>query len=299
MSVPRNLALLTALCCASSFSAADQAINQFELKDLEVEVGQWEFQSQNAHVWGHPRRKFLEEQPGEFEYDDNALGQQRHAVEMEYGATAWMRNRIGIEFEKERLDDPPTFSMRDDFSALVLDEIAAEVVVVFVPTDARPQGQGWDIGWGLGMLIEYQYLVDPDEADSIVVGPIIELDWRRWNIVVNPTLVQFFGGEGDDEKLDFTYAAHLLFDASSSWDVGVELYGTIDRLGNTGTPPEEVQLFGDHDLIRLGPIAYCKHAFGFDAGDDPQTLVVGVGLFFGLNEATPDYSFKWSVEFEF
>ena len=143
------------------------------------------------------------------------------------------------------------------------------------------------------------YVVDPTEADSVVFGPIFELDRRKWNIVVNPTLVQFFGGEGDDEKMDFAYAGHFMYKVSQSWDIGVEVYGTIDRLGDTGTPSEEVQLFGDHDLLRIGPIAYYKHKFQTDSGNDPQALSIGLGMFFGLNRATPDYSLKWSVEFEF
>ena len=130
---------------------AGPAINQFEVKDLEIEIGQWEFQSQNAHSWSQPRRRYIEVEEGEFEYDDNTVVRQRHALEIEVGTFSWMRNRLGIEFEKERVDDPGTFAMRDDFDSLELEEIAAEAVVVFVPVDR--------FGVGVGMLFEYQYLL--------------------------------------------------------------------------------------------------------------------------------------------
>ena len=60
---------------------------------------------------------------------------------------------------------------------------------------------------------------------------------------------------------------------------------------------EEASLFADHDLNRLGPSAYYQHIFA--GGEDQQVLSNGVGLFFGMNDNTPDYTFKWSVEFEF
>ena len=114
-----------------------------------------------------------------------------------------MRNRLGIEFEKERLDDPVTFAMRDDFDSLKLEEIAAEAVVVFVPEDR--------FGIGVGFLVEYQHLLESDESDSIVIGPIFETSWDAWSVVLNPAFMQFFGVEGNDDKLEFTYGAHILY----------------------------------------------------------------------------------------
>lgn len=274
--------LLHAIC-----SSAGPAVNQFEVKNLDVELGQWEFQSQNAHPWRPPARKFVEEEPGDFEYDDNSIVKKRHALEIEFGTTEWMRNRVGVEFEQERLDDPATFASRDDFDSLRLDEIAIEALVVLVTQDK--------FGLGIGLLAEYQYQLESDEADSIVFGPIFETNFNAWNLVVNPTFVQFFDSEGQDDKLDFAYAAHILYGGIDNWNLGLEFYGTIDRLGNSGKRNEEARLFGDHDLHRLGPIVYYIHS-GYR---DEQELALGLGLFFGLNAATPDFTLKWSVEYEF
>ncbi len=266
---------------------ATPAVNQFEIKDLEIEVGVWEFQSQNAHTWGQPKRRFIEESPGAFEYDDNSVVQQRHALEIEVGSFAWMRNRIGIEFEKERLEEPATFSERNGFDSLKLEEIAAEAVIVFVDEER----------FGIGLLIEYQHVLEAEEADSIVFGPILAHSWGRWDIVLNPAFVQFFGGEDNDDKLDFTYGAHILYTVSPALTLGLESYGTIDRLGATGDGGETAMRFGDHDLHRLGPIAYYRKIFHGE--EDEHTLTLGLGLFFGLNQYTPDATFKWSIEYEF
>ena len=269
--------------------AGGPAVNQFEVKDLDVEVGQWEFQSQNAYSWGQPNRKFIEAEPGEFEFDENSVIRQRYALELEVGVTNWLRTRFGIEFEQERVDDPVTISERNEFESLKLDEFALEGVAVFVPIEDK------GIGWGI--LAEYQFVRDRSEADSLVLGPILESQFGDWWMLFNPALVQFFNGDEKDDKLDFTYAMQIGYELSNQWDIALEAYGTIDRLGNTGNPSEEAKQFGDHDLHRLGPIAYFNQLF--DVNEESQLLSIGLGIFVGLNSDTPDTTLKWSLEYEF
>jgi len=135
---------------------AGPGINQFEVKDLEVEVGRWEVQSQNAYSWNQPQRESIEEPPGEIVFDENTVVERRHAL---------------------------------------------------------------------------------------------------------------------------------------------EAYGTVDCIGNSGRPGEETELFGDHDQHRVGPIAYYQREFG--RGDDPSELRLGIGILAGLNNHTPDGTFKLSIEYEF
>lgn len=160
--------ILTGSCIISFASHSSPTINQFEIKDLDVEVGQWEFQSQNAYSWDQPRRQFIEDEPSNFEYDDNSVVSARHALEAEVEVVDWLRMRVGVEFEKERLDDPPALFLRDDFDALKLEEIAVEWVAVFIPVEP--------LGVGLGLLVEYQQLLESEEPNSFVVGPIVETD---------------------------------------------------------------------------------------------------------------------------
>ena len=73
---------------------AGPAIGQFEVKDLEIEVGTIEFQSQNAHSFNQPNRKYIHND-GEFKFDDNEYIKQRHALEIEVSLTDYMRSRLG------------------------------------------------------------------------------------------------------------------------------------------------------------------------------------------------------------
>ena len=285
----RRLWCPAAGCALALAGGADPAINQFEVKDLEVEVGRFEFQSQNAHAWNQPSRAFVARPPGDFEYDDNAVVSQRHALELKVGIVEWLRSRVGVEFEKERLDEPPAFSMRDDFDALTLEELAIETMIVLVPVDDRRIG--------IGLLAEYQQVLEGSEPNSFVFGPIVEVRNTIWSLILNPTFVQFFNGDDGDDNLDFTYAAQIAYQASESWELALEAYGTVERLGSTGAPTAAGRLFGDHDLHRLGPMAYYQQGFG--SADGGQLLTIGSGVLFGLNDATADYTLKWSVELDF
>ncbi len=289
--------LLRATCLAATLPGfatpagvyAEPAVNQFEVKDLDVEVGRWEFQSQNAYSWGQPERKFLGLGPDEFVFDINSVARQRYALEMELGITPRFRSRVGIEFEQQRVDDPGTPAGRHDFGDLELEELAIEGVWVFLPP--RPSS------FGLGLLAEYQYTVDSDESDSLVLGPIVETRGERWSLLLNPAVVQFFGGERDDDKLDFAYALQLAYSASDAWLLALEAYGTVERIGDTGAAGVETRLFGDHNLHRLGPIAYYQRDVG--SGAEPSELSLGIGLFIGLNDNTADGTLKFSIEYEF
>ncbi len=290
-----NSSLKTALCLLcftvniTIAQAEGPAVFQFEVKDLDIEVGQWEFQSQNANSWGQPNREFIEVEPGVFEFDENTVIGQRYALELSFGVTEWFRTRFGIEYEEERVDEPASLSERNEFESLKLGELAVEGVFVFIPIEE--QGVGW------GMLAEYQFVRDRSEADSFVLGPIVEAQFSDWWILLNPALVQFFNGAEKDDKLDFTLAMQIGYELSDNWDIALESYSTIDRLGNTGNPSEEAKQFGDHDLHRAGPIAYFSQELGDD--EDRQLLSIGLGLFIGLNSDTPHTTLKWSLEYEF
>lgn len=314
-----NLLVALAVVCAPASAIAGPAIGQFELKDLEAEPGKMEFQSQNAHSWGQPSRKVARDDAGDRIFDDNSVARQRHALEMEGSLTNFLRMRLGIEYEKERLDDVDDPALANAFSDLKLDEVAVEVVTIF----SRVPEAG---GIGFGALVEFEAPVGGgDDLNSIVFGPIVEAKFGPWGAVANLLAVHHFGN-GDtsgavperDEKWDFAYATQVSYQANENWMFTIEAYGTVDRIGNSGTPGEEREAFGDHDQHRAGPIIYYAFSPGSnrpvspsglgaaegedgdnDEDDDEVEVTLGVGMLFGLNENTPDQTLKWSLEIEF
>lgn len=300
----------------SGGAVAGPAINQFEVKDLDSAPGDFEFQSQNAYSTGQPRRRFIDNGGGDIDFDDNTVIRQREALEVQVGITDWFRVRVGVEFEQERLDDPATFAEAQRFGDLQIDEVAFEGVVVFV----KPKSEGV----GLGLLVEYGLPVTGErEAQSeLYVGPIIEAHTGAWTMIANLTLVQFIGGKAEpgntefvrDDRLDFSYFLQTKYDFSKSFALALEAYGTIERLGETGRRSEEAELFGDANQHRAGPIAYytffpgrgsnmvAERAALRDADDEEQrelSVSVGAGVLLGLNDNTPDMTYKLSVEVEY
>lgn len=316
---------MVALCVFPLPVLAGPAIGQFELKDLEAEPGNLEFQSQNAHSWGQPRRKTARDSDGELIFDDNAVVRQRHALEMEATLTTFLRMRVGIEYEKERFEEIDDLALANAFDDLKLDEVAVEVVTIF----KRVPESG---GVGFGALAEFEHPIQGgDDLNSIVFGPIVEARYGPWGAVGNLTFVHHFGngerGGGPperDEKWDLAYATQLSYTVNDNWMLALEGYGTFDRLGNSGTAGEEREAFGDHDLHRAGPLVYYSFAPAKRGGiseahrldgsegseteregepgaeeDDEMVVTLGLGMLFGLNDNTPDQTFKWSLEVEF
>ena len=290
---------LTAL--TGSQAAAGPAIGQFEVKTLESEPGEIEFQTQNAYSFGNPRRRTVSN-GGDLEADDNSIAKARNALELEFGITPNLKTRIGIEYEKERREDPETPHSAQGFEDLKLDEYAAEVIWIAVPRKGD--------GIGLGVVVEYEIPAESGGARTLVAGPIFEWANGPWLLSLNPTLVQFFGGERNDagqkdEKIDFAYANQLKYRWSEHIDLALEAYGTIDRVCGRGGKSEEAALFGDFDQHRLGPIVYWNFepSFGISRGsseDDEGTEVsLGVGALFGLNSNTPSTTLKLSMEVTF
>lgn len=284
-----GLALIP-LFCLSTSSLAGPAIGQFEVKDLESEPGRIEFQSQNAHMFGQPRRDYQAD-GGDTEYDDNSVAKQRHAMELEFGITPRLKSRIGIEFEKERLDDPTSPAQADAYGKLKLTELGGELIAILDPIEE-------DDDWGFGLVAEYEHALEDGEASTLLFGSIVQTNQGPWWANVNLYLVKHLGGERPrDEKLDFAYATQFGRHLSDHWHATVEAYGTVDRLGNTGQRSKEASRFGDHDQHRMGPLLYYTTELG--DGEDELGLLVGAGFLFGLNDNTPNTTFKWTVEVEF
>ena len=304
-----SLAVLLSLGLATGTAHAEGPfIGQFELKDLEAGHGYLQFQSQNAYAWGHPRRRVA---AGDDEtlFDENAVTRLRNALEMEVGLSNYLKFRIGIEFEEERLDDPPSIAQANDFTSWQLSEIGGEVIVVLIPREGD--------GFGLGIVTEAEHPLESGEANALIMGPIFEFAAGPWSASAIPMGVTFFGGEREDNeprdnKWDFAYAAQVTYTFSPAWALAVEAYGTVDRIGSTGHRSEENEAFGNSDQHRIGPVVYYTYALPgstvrskletADADDDDDegpTATLGVGFFAGLTEHTPDGTLKASLEIDF
>ena len=307
--------------CQSTLAIAGSSINQFETKDLESEAGDLQFQSQNAIALGQPKRQIHQPTPGTFTFDDNTVTRERYALEMQMGITTWFRTRLGVEFEKERVDDPGSVARANAFEDLHLTGVAMEGVFVFVPVKTQ--------GIGLGLLTEYDHPVRGGSR-QFYFGPIVQAVSGPWTALANLLIVQNYGSpdrartQPPDLKRDFAYAAQLQYTLSPAWALALEAYGTIDRIGGSGHQSPEQAAFGSFDQHRIGPVVYYRfapngtnpssaqgkarvrsldkdddNAAGKDGDDKTTNVSVGLGVLFGLTNHTPDETLKLSLEVNF
>jgi hypothetical protein len=280
-------------------------IGQFELKTLDAEAGAFEFQSQNAWAWDQPSRQ-IDLDDDELLFDENSLFRERYALELEIGLSQRYKMRIGVEAEKERLDEPPNLEQANAFGELELEEIGAELVTILIPREAD--------GAGLGAVVELEGPFDQEGPNNLSLGPILEFQSGQWFAAAVPMAVYAFGGDSEageevDTKWDFAYAAQLMYRFSSTWSAALEGYGTIERLGSSGHASESARRFGDHNQHRAGIVVYYARALGgartsaiedenSEQEESPE-LTIGLGLLEGLNGDTADHTLKLSIEVDF
>lgn len=287
----------------ASAASGGPAIGQFEIKSLDSQPGEIELQSQNAYMLGNPRRKTVVGPGGDIEADGNSLARQRNALELELGITRHLKGRIGIEYERERREDMTSQSDAHRYEDLKLDEYAVEVIGIIVPRHGD--------GIGLGVVVEYEIPAESGGAQTLTAGPIFEWAKGPWTVTLNPTLVQFFGGERNeagrkDEKMGFAYANRIKYRWSENLDVAIEAYGAVERIGGRGGRSHESALFGDFHQHRIGPVFYWnftpEFATSHDASgieDGEQMVSLGFGTLLGLNDDTPSTTLKLSMEVYF
>lgn len=288
-------------CASPLLAQAEPFIGQFELKTLDSEPGALEFQSQNAWAWDQPSRR-VQAGDDELLFDENSLFKARYALELEIGLSERYKMRIGVEGERERIDDPQSIAEANSFDSLEFGEIGAEIVTILVPREGD--------GLGVGAVVEIEGPIDQEEPNHLSIGPIIEFQAGKWLAAAVPMAVYAFGGDREDgeprdTKWDFAYAAQLKRELSPSWSAAIEAYGTVERLGNTGHRSESSREFGDFNQHRAGIIFYYAHEFASDASSndegetDAPELTIGLGLLEGLNRHTADHTLKLSIEVDF
>ena len=211
---------------------ADPAVGQFEIKSLNAEPGEIEIQSQNAYSLGMPRRQ-TRSTPDGLAGDGNSLHRQMHALEIEAGFSHHFKARVGIEFEKERVDEFTSAGQAEHFETIKLDEFEVEGILVL----QRRLGDGF----GFGFLAEYEHPFESAGQRTVTAGPILEWGHGPWLASVNPRVTQFFGGSPDeagrhDDKLDFGYSAAVKYKASDRLDIALEAYGVVERVAGSGNP---------------------------------------------------------------
>jgi hypothetical protein len=166
----------------------------------------------------------------------------------------------------------------------------------------KREGDGFD----LAFRTEYVAVLEHDEADEILFGPIIKYVKGRASTTFDAFFLSQIGDQADTEGLGFQYNWQAKYELNSRVGLGVEAFGEIEDLANAGS-------FNDQPH-RVGPVIYLnfgEEAEGSEAEkrereeteheqqSEAPEFNVWAGVLLGLTDVTSDVTFKLDAELEF
>jgi hypothetical protein len=111
----------------------------------------------------------------------------------------------------------------------------------------------------------------------------------------------------DQEGLGFQYGWQLKYELKSRWTLALQMFGEIDDLAdpgsfndqNHGLGPTLYYTFGKADSDEGAKAEEDDDKKDEKSGEQYATLTLGVGLQFGLTDATSDTALKLNGQLEF
>jgi hypothetical protein len=275
-------AAVSALATGFGIGNVRPARAEFEIQEADVEKGEKEFEYRGAAHWGISNQEKSNGAEGEA---DDAGGdeeegplRQSHDFEFQYGLTdRWL-------FSTTLTADEPS---GQDFN---LSSVELGLQYEFMKRNGD--------GIAMAMQAEYGFATRSGDPDEFGFGPIVELARGNLLITLNPLFTDQVGPNRDQDGLGFEYGWRAEYDFAKHWGIGVEMFGEIDDLANSGP--------WDDQNHSIGPTLFWNPGGGDEAegekeGDDEKKvagppdleLSFNVGVQFGLTDATSDGALKF------
>ncbi|MFT4863700.1 MAG: hypothetical protein ACI95C_002934 [Pseudohongiellaceae bacterium] len=132
------------------------------------------------------------------------------------------------------------------------------------------QGE-YAVDWGL--LFEYENVIDAD-AQEFTVALLAEREFGRWSATTNLLLIQEWGDDIKDE-FETALSFQTRYRYSRAFEPAVELYAGQGTLG-------------------IGPVFLGSMKLGVR-----KSIIWEAGLILGMDNQTPDQTFRFLLEYEF
>lgn len=264
---------LTLFCFAGAMLlAGTPAMAQFAVESPKVEQGELEIEKHGSVQTGIPG--------GE---DDEGEGVRHgHEIEVGYGVTSFWKASLGLSLQAPE------------------DEGLEASAIEFTNIFQLAKGSGATFG----MLASVSVGLN-DEPNAFEFGPLVEFGNEERSLTLNAIFEKTFG-DNREEGIGFEYAAQAKFEVSKGVALGVEGFGEIEDIGNSGS--------FDETQLRIGPAVFLSfgddkddakgggdddEAKGMKKADNDPEIKAGFGVLFGATDATPDTTFKWDLEIAF
>jgi hypothetical protein len=246
----------------------DGARAEFEIPEVDAEKGAFEAEYRGAQHWGLPSAS---------DDDDLDALRQSHELELQYGLTDWWMLRL-----TPNLEQPAGESL--EFASLGI-----ETQFVFVSRRGGTLGVAFMAGYG-----PYSLFVEDDTPDELEFGPVVEIAPGPWLFSFNPRLARQVGKHAETESFGFEYAAQAKYSLAKRWALAVLGFGEIEDLANAGPVSSQTHV--------LGPGLYLSSSHEEGGENDfarGREWNLGVGVLFGLTEASADAALRVTFAVEY
>jgi hypothetical protein len=146
----------------------------------------------------------------------------------------------------------------------------------------------WHLPLGLSLSAELGYQQRAFSVDTwtLELRPIIDKQWQRWYVSINPVLDRAIKGQNVKNGFEFSPAAKISYSVTPKVAMGLEYYSALGPVTHFDRPRDQQhQLFPVIDLD-LGPKWEFNAGIGF--GLTPSTDQLTIKMILG-------YRFDWGV----
>jgi hypothetical protein len=195
---------------------------------------------------------------------------QNYTNEIAYGLTPWWQ----VELEQALVANPGT-TLRNE---------------AFAFENTFQLTEPGEYFFNFGFFAEYEHVMTRGSANALTFGPIIQKELPSFlGLSTLHTVNLFFShgvGANASRATGFTYAWQSVARLHPLLSPGVELYGTISDLGNSGRY--------NRQFHTIGPVLVGTQRLGNGLG----RIRYEVGYQFGLTSNSPTGAVRWRLEYE-
>jgi hypothetical protein len=253
---------------------------EFEIQEAGIEKGEVELEYRGAYHWGLPQA----------EEDEEVPLRQSHDFEIQMGITDWwmISTTLGTIVPEGGSWLAEGVELETQFQLL------------------KRHGNGIALSFATG----YGWAAQPDTANEVEFGPIMEFAAGKFLLTTNTFFSRQMGEFAETDGLGFEYGWRGEYDFAKHWGLGVEMFGEIEDLSNPGSFNDQNHSIGPTLFWKPGSGDEDEEAGDVGEGDDDNAkgnapkspsaeFSMNIGYQFGLTDATSDGALKFQAELAF
>jgi len=263
-----------------TLAGTKQVLAEFEIQEAGIEKGEVELEYRGAYHWGLPQA----------EEDKEVPLRQSHDFEIQMGITdCWMiSTTLG--------------TIVPEGSSWLAEGVELETQFQLL----KRHGNGIALSFATG----YGWAAQPDTANEVEFGPIMEFAAGKFLLTTNTFFSRQMGEFAETDGLGFEYGWRGEYDFAKHWGLGVEMFGEIEDLSNPGSFNDQNHSIGPTLFWKPGGGDEDEEAGDVGEGDDDNAkgnapkspsaeFSMNIGYQFGLTDATSDGALKFQAELAF